>query len=381
LNTNDIDCNLGLRSLVDGEGYLHLRLMPEPIREPKEDEVVMRVEASPLNPTDQFTLIGPADTTTGETCGSGRDTSYRARLKKEQSLTVPLRLGKSLKSGTEGAGTIVKAGSSPQAQALLGKTVAAMDGALYCQYRTLKAAQCMPLPAGISAQEGAACFINPLTALGFVETMRRDGYRALIHTAAASSLGQMLVKLCREEDIELINVVRTAGQVQLLKSLGAVHVLDSNDGDFVEQLVPIIKSTGAYTVYDAVGGGELLGTIVSSMEAAALGDDKRQNPYGSDVRKKAYIYGNLDTGPTVLNRNFGFSWSISSWLLLTFLGSIDPATREALNKRVADGLSTIFASHYTREISLSEVMQADVVSSFSRLATGEKYLINPTIPL
>lgn len=381
LDMTKIERNLGLRSLVDEEGYLHLQLVPERIPEPQEDEVVMRVEACPLNPTDQFTLIGPADTSTGQTSGSGADTSYRARLKGEASLTLPLRIGKKLKSGTEGAGTIVAAGPSPQAQALLGKTVAAMDGALYCQYRTLKAAQCLPLPEGVAAREGAACFVNPLTALGFVETARGEGYRAMIHTAAASSLGQMLVKLCRAEDMELINIVRSQEQVALLKSLGAEHVFNSSDADFVDRLVPVIKETGAYTVYDAVGGGDLVGTIMAAMEAAALGDDKRQNPYGSNVRKQAYVYGNLDTCPTILDRKFGFSWSISSWLLLTFLGSIDREKRQALQQRVIDGLSTIFASHYTREISLSEVMQAEVISSFSRLATGEKYLVNPTLPL
>lgn len=377
----DIESNFSLRSLVDSEGFLHLHLVPEQISEPKEDEVVMRVEASPLNPTDQFTLIGPADTKKGETSGTGIDTTYRAQLKKEANLIVPLRMGKNLKIGTEGAGTIVKAGSSPQAQALLGKTVAAMDGALYCRYRTLKATQCLPLPEGISAKEGAACFINPLTALGFIETLRRDGYKALIHTAAASSLGQMLVRLCKEEDIELINIVRSSEQVELLKSIGAEHVLNSSDADFSDKLVPVIKNTEAYTVYDAVGGGHLLGTIMSCMEAAALSDDKRQNPYGSDVKKQAYVYGNLDPSPTILNRNFGFNWSIDSWLLLSFLSSIDQKTRYALQKKVVDRLRSVFASHYTREISLSDVMQVDVVSSFSRLATGEKYLINPTLPL
>jgi len=377
----DIEHNFGLRSLVDSEGFLHLHLVPEQIREPKDDEVVMRVEAAPLNPTDLFTLIGPADTATGETLGAGFDTSYRAQLKKQPSLIVPLRMKKDLKSGTEGAGTIVKAGSSSRAQALLGKTVAAMDGALYCRYRTLKAAQCMVLPEGISAREGAASFINPLTALGFIETLKRDGYRSMIHTAAASNLGQMLVRLCGNEDIELVNIVRSTEQAQLLKSLGADHVLNSRDTDFVDRLVEVIKKTGAYTVYDAIGGGELLGTVMSSMEAAALSDDKRQNPYGSDVRKTAYVYGNLDPGPTILSRNFGFNWSINSWLLLTFLSSIDEKARNALQKKVVDGLRTVFASHYSGDLSLTDVMQADVVSSFTRLATGEKYLINPTLPI
>ena len=373
--------NIGLRSLVDSEGYLQLHLVAEPVREPKDDEVVIRVEASPLNPTDQFTLIGPADVTAGTSSGEGIDRIYRAPLKKTASLTVALRMGKSLKSGTEGAGTVVKAGASPLAQALLGKTVAAMDGALYCRYRTLKAAQCLPLPAGVSAREGAACFVNPLTALGFIETVKRDGYRAMIHTAAASNLGQMLVKLCDMEGIGLINIVRSEKQVQLLKSIGARHVLNSGDADFCDSLLPLIKQMEAYTVYDAIGGGDLLGTIVTCMEAAALSDDKRQNPYGSDVMKRAYVYGNLDTSPTILTRNFGFNWSVSSWLLLTFLGSIDQKTRLEMNNRVLKGLTTIFASHYTKEISLSDVLEADIVSCYSQLSTGEKYLVNPTLPL
>lgn len=371
------EINLELRSLVTEQGEFKLFLKQATIPEPNDNEVVVRIEATPINPSDQASLIFPADVKTGKTSGEDADTVYSAVLKAEVHQLVKSRIGKPLRMGNEGAGTVIKAGASAAAQALLGKTVAVMDGALYCQYRKVNVLQCLELNAGTTAKEGASCFVNPLTALGMTETMRRDGFKALIHTAAASNLGQMLNRLCLKDGIDLINIVRKQEQVDLLKTQGAKYICNSSDANFKKELIAAIEATGAYIAFDATGGGNLASQILTCMEVAAAKNAEVRGPYGSNVYKQVYIYGGLDSSPTVINRNFGFSWGLNAWLLTPFLEKAGLEVSMKMRKRVVDELTTTFASYYTKEISLVEALQADVVAGFSKQATGEKYLITP----
>ena len=373
------ETGLNLRSLVTDDGHLQLILKEAPVPEPGDDDVVVRIEATPINPSDQATLIFPADVSTGKTSGSGADTVYSANLKAGIESRVKPRIGKPLPAGNEGAGTVVKAGSSKAAQALLGKTVAVMDGALYCQYRKVNVMQCMPLNEGTTAREAASSFVNPLTALGFVETMRAEGFKAIVHTAAASNLGQMLNRICLNDGIDLVNIVRKPEQVELLKSQGAKYVLNSSDDNFMRDLTAAIEATEAYVAFDATGGGDLGSRILTCMEKAALKDTELPGPYGSNTFKQLYIYGSLDMSPTVINRNFGFSWGINAWLLTPFIQKVGPEKTQELQKRVANELTTTFASHYSDEISLTDALQADIVAEYSKQATGKKFLINPSL--
>jgi NADPH:quinone reductase len=373
------ETGLNLRSLVTDDGHLQLILKEAPVPEPGDDDVVVRIEATPINPSDQATLIFPADVSTGKTSGSGADTVYSAKLKAGIESRVKPRIGKPLPAGNEGAGTVVKAGSSKAAQALLGKTVAVMDGALYCQYRKVNVMQCMPLNEGTTAREAASSFVNPLTALGFVETMRAEGFKAIVHTAAASNLGQMLNRICLNDGIDLVNIVRKPEQVELLKSQGAKYVLNSSDDNFMRDLTAAIEATEAYVAFDATGGGDLGSRILTCMEKAALKDTELPGPYGSNTFKQLYIYGSLDMSPTVINRNFGFSWGINAWLLTPFIQKVGPEKTQELQKRVANELTTTFASHYSDEISLTDALQADIVAEYSKQATGKKFLINPSL--
>jgi NADPH2:quinone reductase len=287
------------------------------------------------------------------------------------------RLDQSMPVGNEGAGLVVAAGASPQAQALLGRTVAGFGGAMYSQYRCLKAAQCLPLPPGTTAAEGASCFVNPLTALGMLETMRREGHSALVHTAAASNLGQMLNRLCLEDRVGLVNVVRSEEQADLLRRQGATHVCNTGAPTFTRDLTEAIVATGATLAFDAVGGGTLASQILGCMEAALMRSASEYQRYGSATHKQVYVYGTLDTGPTVLKRNYGAAWGVGGWLLPLFLQKIAPEDAQRLRMRVVAGLKTTFASHYTREVSLAEALHLAEIAAYGRRATGEKYLVNP----
>jgi hypothetical protein len=280
--------------------------------------------------------------------------------------------------GNEGAGVVVKAGSSDAAKALLGKTVAMIGGAMYAQYRTIKARDCMALPAGATAADGASCFVNPLTSLGMVETMRREGHKALVHTAAASNLGQMLNRICIKDGVALVNIVRSAEQAALLRGIGAKYICDSTSPTFMDDLTQALIETGATIAFDAIGGGKLAGQILTCMEVAANRSAKVYSRYGSDVYKQVYIYGGLDTGPTVINRSFGMTWGVGGWLLFPFLQRIGPADGARLRQRVLDELKTTFASHYTRVISLPEALQLASIAIYNKRATGEKFLIDPS---
>jgi threonine dehydrogenase-like Zn-dependent dehydrogenase len=271
----------------------------------------------------------------------------------------------------------VAAGSSPAAQALLGKTVGIAGGAMYSQYRAIDASACLVLPDGSAAKDGASSFVNPLTALGMLETMRREGHSGLVHTAAASNLGQMLVKLCAKDGVPLVNIVRKPDQEELLRSLGAVHVLNSASPSFEADLVAALKATSATLAFDATGGGTLVSQILNGMEQAASSAAVEYSRYGSAVHKQVYIYGGLDTGPTTLTRNFGMAWGLGGWLLTYFLQSADAETLGRLRARVAAELTTTFASTYTREVSLAGMLRPDAFNGYVKRATGEKFLVTP----
>jgi NADPH2:quinone reductase len=368
---------LQLRSAIKNDGILELSLVSIPNPAPAPDEVVVRVEASPINPSDQGLLFGGADMTTAEAHGTPEAPIITARISPAVMAAMAARVDQSLPVGNEGAGVVVRAGSAPEAQALLGKTVAILGGAMYSQYRCLKASQCLVLPPGTTPAEGASCFVNPLTVLGMVETMRAEGHKALVHTAAASNLGQMLNRLCMADNIPLVNVVRRPEQVQLLKSLGATYVCDSSSPTFTADLIEAIAETGATLTFDAVGGGRLAGQILGAMEAAATRTAQTYSRYGSTVHKQVYIYGGLDRGPTELIRNFGMAWGIGGWLLTPFLERIGFEAAQGLRERVAAEITSTFASTYTKEVSLAEALSLEEIAVYGRQATGEKYLINP----
>lgn len=368
---------LQLRSLITKSGEFELSLAKVAIAEPGENEVVVRVEASPINPSDLGLLLGAADMSTAKISGSGDAAVVKATVPEAGLRAMAGRLDESMPVGNEGAGVVIKAGSSAAAQALLGKTVAMIGGAMYAQYRTLRVQECLPLPAGTTPAEGASCFVNPLTALGMVETMKREGHKALVHTAAASNLGQMLNKVCLKDGIGLVNIVRNPEQAELLRGIGARHVVDSTAPRFMDDLTAALIETGATLAFDAIGGGKLAGQILTGMEIAAVKTAKVYSRYGSTVHKQVYVYGSLDPRPIELNRAFGMAWGVGGWLLFPFLQKIGQADAQRLRERVVAELKTTFASHYTRVISLPEVLQLDNIAAYGKRATGEKFLINP----
>lgn len=366
-----------LRSTVSQDGVLTLSIEQVSLSEPAADEVIVRVEAAPINPSDLGLMVGPADIASLRKAGTAERPELQFDVTKAALASVAARIGQSLPVGIEGAGTVVAAGAD--AQALLGKRVGSFGGGIYADYRKLKAKEVMPLPEGASAADGASLFVNPLTALGFVETARSEGHKAIIHTAAASNLGQMLQKICLKDGIPLINIVRSDEQAAILRGIGATHVLDSRADDFRARLVDAIAETGATIAFDAIGGGTLAGHIVQAMEQAANRTMTEYSRYGSNSFKQLYIYGALDLSPTILNRMaFGFQWSVSGWLLMPFMAKAGDAVMARLYKRVADELTTTFASHYTRTIGLTDILDPDTLRAFERKATGEKYLIDPT---
>ncbi|WP_445165884.1 zinc-binding dehydrogenase [Mycolicibacterium sp. Dal123E01] len=366
---------LELRSLVMSAGTLELSLHDVDVPTPKDNEVLVRIEAAPINPSDLGLLVAGADMTKATVTGTDERPVVTAPIETPRAFKA--RLDQSLPVGNEGAGTVVAAGSSDKAQALLGKTVGIAGGAMYSQYRAVDARACLVLPDGASAKDGASSFVNPLTALGMTETMRREGHSALVHTAAASNLGQMLVKLCQKDDIPLVNIVRKPEQEDLLRQIGAAHVLNSASPTFEQDLVEALKETKATLAFDATGGGILVSQILNGMEEAANATAAAYSRYGSTVHKQAYIYGALDTSPTILSRNFGMAWGIGGWLLTPFLATAGADTIGRLRARVAEELTTTFASSYTREVTLAGMLQPDAFNAYVKRATGEKFLVTP----
>lgn len=362
-----------LFSTATEDGHLELSLRDVPVATPKDDEVLVRVEATPINPSDLAVLLSAADSNAFAATANGA----AAALPEAARRALAPRLGKPLPIGNEGAGTVIAAGDDPAAQALIGKTVAAAGGAFYAQYRLLRARDCLPLPEGVSAEEGASSFVNPMTALGMVGTMRREGYSGLVHTAAASNLGQMLVKLTTSEGVPLVNIVRSQAQADLLRGLGATHVVDSSAPDFMAGLIDAIAETQAFLAFDAIGGGKLAGQILTAMEAAAVRTNPANGPYGSTTMKQVYIYGGLSTEPTVINRGFGMKWGVGGWLLTPYLQAAGPEEVMRMRAKVAAEIRTTFASSYTRRITLDQAVEPEIIAAYNRRATGEKYLILP----
>jgi NADPH:quinone reductase len=368
---------LQLISLLKSSGELEVSLTHVPVPEPKENEVLVRIDATPINPSDLGLLFGPADIDNAKLSGTPDNPVLTAQMPEAVMRAMAARVDQPMPVGNEAGGVVVAAGSSPEAQALIGKTVGIIGGAMYAQYRAVKVSDCMVLPDGTTAAEGASCFVNPLTALAMTEVMKRENHTGLIHTAAASNLGQMLVKICVKDGIPLVNIVRNQAQADLLRSIGATHICDSSTPDFLNDLTAALVETGATIAFDAIGGGKLAGQILTCIEAAAVKRMKEYSRYGSDTFKQVYIYGALDTGPTLLNRNFGFSWAVNGFLLTPFLMQIGAEGNQRLRARVVAELKTTFASHYTREVSLAEMLRPDVATVYNKRATGEKFLVCP----
>lgn len=382
---------LQVRSTIRRTGELELALVSVPVPEPGDNEVLIRVEATPINPSDQANLFGPADLSTVVQSGTRERPIITAKIPESALASVTGRLDIPMPAGNEGAGTVVRAGSSALAQSLLGKTVAAIPTGMYSQYRCADAASCIVLPEGTTAADGASCFVNPLTALSMVETMKREGHMALVHTAAASNLGQMLQRLCHKDGIALVNIVRNDAQAAILRDLGAAHVCNSASPSFQEELTQALVDTGATMAFDATGGGTLASSILSCMEAAigrrARGEAGRTDApgkkpdadgrYGSEIHKQVYLYGNLERGPTLLSRAYGSAWGVGGWLLFPFLQKVGREKAGQLRQRVAAEIKTTFASHYTKRVSLAGMLQADAIAEYSKRTTGTKYLVCP----
>lgn len=368
--------NLELRSCITRAGQLELSLVESTLPALERDQVLVRVEAAPINPSDLALLLGPADLATAAVSGPAGRPIFTATVPANRLPTVAGRLDQSLAVGNEGAGVVIDAGEA--ARDLVGKTVALAGGGLFARYRVANARECMVLPAGTTPAQGASAFVNPMTALSMIETMRREGHTALVHTAAASNLGQMLVRVCTHDGVPLVNIVRSAEQVAILRALGATHVLDSTTPTFRADLVEAIATTGATLAFDAISGGPLAGQILGAMEIAAGRSATSYSRYGTSIHKQVYIYGRLDLRPTEIDASAGFAWGVGGWLLTNFLAKAGPDVIKRLRARVLAELTTTFASHYTATLSLAEALQLDAVRAYGRRATGAKYLIDPS---
>lgn len=368
--------SLQILSTVGSDRRLEIALATVDTPTPGPGEVLIRMEAAPINPSDLGLLFGPADMSQVESVSDAERPSVRAPIPEAAMRGVAARVDQPMPVGNEGAGIVVAAGDA-DGEALLGRTVAVIGGATYSQYRTAPTAMVLPMPEGTTPAESASWFVNPLTSLGMVETMKREGHTALVHTAAASNLGQMLNRLCLADGIELVNIVRREEQAQILREIGARHIVNSSDDDFLDRLTDALAETGATIAFDATGGGRLAGQILSSMERALVRNATEYSRYGSDTHKQVYLYGRLDRSETILGADLGMAWGVGGWLLPPFLGKIGPEDTARLRQRVADEIKTTFASKYTAEISLAEAVEIKTIKAYGRQATGEKYLINP----
>lgn len=368
---------LQMLSTVTEGGELRMELKEQPMPTPKPDQVVVRVEATPINPSDQGVMFGWSSMAKATASGEGAGSVLTAPVPPVGMKTMKARIGQSLPVGNEGAGVVVASGDSPEAQALMGKLVAVMGGGMYAQYRCMPAMMCMPLLAEHTAKDGASCFVNPLTALCFIETMRAEGHKAIVHTAAASNLGQMLNHICQADGVDLVNIVRRPEQAEILKKIGAKYICDSSSDSFAADLTDAIHATGATLAFDATGGGDLASKVLSAMEAAAARTPGAYSIYGSIHHKQVYLYGGLDVSPTTLNRGYGMAWGVGGWLLPNFLAKAGQKVAGRLRARVVAELKTTFASHYTDEISLSQALQPEIAKQYYAKTTGEKFLICP----
>ena len=368
-----------IRSMVTSDGNIEISIAKVEMPIPGDDEVLIEVHAAPINPSDLGLLLSfAADLSTINVSGSGDETVTSMKIHPALMGAMKPRIDESMPVGNEGSGIVIDAGAN--AKELIGKTVGLAGGSMYSQYRCVPAANCLVMEEGTSPAEAASSFVNPLTALAFIETMKMENHTAIVHTAAASNLGQMLVKICKDDDIPLVNIVRKQEQVDLLKGIGAEHVCNTSDSNFMESLVSALVTTGATLGFDATGGGnggELPGQILAAMEVAANKTAKEYSRYGSDTYKQVYIYGGLDQSPTILKRSYGMSWGLGGWLLTPMIGRIGMEKFQAMRMRVAKEIKTTFASTYANEISFEEMLQPEIIKSYAKQATGQKYLVNP----
>ncbi len=368
-----------IRSMVTSDGNIEISIAKVEMPIPGDDEVLIEVHAAPINPSDLGLLLSfAADLSTINVSGSGDETVTSMKIHPALMGAMKPRIDESMPVGNEGSGIVIDAGAN--AKELIGKTVGLAGGSMYSQYRCVPAANCLVMEEGTSPAEAASSFVNPLTALAFIETMKMENHTAIVHTAAASNLGQMLVKICKNDDIPLVNIVRKQEQVDILKDIGAELVCNTSDSNFMESLVSALVTTGATLGFDATGGGnggELPGQILAAMEVAANKTAKGYSRYGSDTYKQVYIYGGLDQSPTILKRSYGMSWGLGGWLLTPMIGRIGMEKFQAMRARVAKEIKTTFASSYANEISFEEMLQPEIIKSYAKQATGQKYLVNP----
>jgi len=368
-----------IRSKVTSDGNIEISIATMDMPTPSDNEVLIKVEASPINPSDLGLLISfAADLSTLSVSGSGDETVAKIKVHPAMMGALKPRLDQSMPVGNEGSGVIIHAGVN--AKSMIGKTVGVAGGSMYSQYRCVPAASCLVMDDTTTSAEAASSFVNPLTALAFIETMKMENHSAIVNTAAASNLGQMLVKICQDDSVPLVNIVRKAEQVEVLKDLGAQYICNTGDPDFMKDLVAALIATGATLAFDATGGGnegKLPGQILAAMEIAANKTAKEYSRYGSDTYKQVYIYGGLDQSPTILNRSFGMQWGLGGWLLTPMIGRIGMERFQQMRERVAKEIKTTFASQYTQEISFEEMLQPDIIKAYAKQATGEKFLVNP----
>ncbi len=377
--SHDINDAKQLFTTVTDDGKLVLSIEPYAVPEPEDHQVVVQMEAVPINPSDLGLLLSPAqmDTVRSETVDG--HPALVADVDPAMMRIFAGRKGKKLPAGNEGAGKVVAAGASDAAQALLGKTVTIVGGEMYRTHRVMPAMMCVPLPEGAAAKEGASLFVNPMTAQGFINTMRAEGHEGLVHTAAASNLGQMLAKLCVKDNIPLVAIVRSDAQKKILTDLGVTHVLDSTKDDFMPSLVDALAETGATLGFDAIGGGKLASYILTAMEQAAAKRGAEFSVYGSTVHKQVYIYGRLDTGETILGGGLGLYWGVGGWLLTPHLEQVGMERMMEMRMYSVEERNGIFNSEYSSEISLLDMIDPAIAKGYEKKATGEKVLVNPSL--
>ena len=368
-----------IRSTVTSDGTVELSIVKVDTPTPADDEVLIEILAAPINPSDLalLTTFG-GDLSNISISGSGDDTVASMKVHPAVMRSMKSRLDKSMPAGNEGAGVVVDAG--PNVKGLVGKTVGLAGGSMYAQYKCAPAINCLVMEDGTTPVEAASSFVNPLTALSFVETMKMENHSAIVHTAAASNLGQMLIKICQIDGIPLVNIVRKNEQVEILKGIGAKYICNTNDPDFMESLINALVETGATLGFDATGGGndgELPGQILTAMEVAANKNSEQYSRYGSETYKQVYIYGGLDQNPTILKRSYGMSWGLGGWLLTPVLGKIGVERVQEMRERIAKEIKTTFASKYAGEISFEEMLQPEIINSYAKQSTGNKFLVNP----
>ena len=368
-----------IRSTVTSDGTVELSIVKVDTPTPADDEVLIEILAAPINPSDLalLTTFG-GDLSNISISGSGDDTVASMKVRPAVMRSMKSRLDKSMPAGNEGAGVVVDAGSN--VKGLVGKTVGLAGGSMYAQYKCAPAISCLVMEDGTTPVEAASSFVNPLTALSFVETMKMENHSAIVHTAAASNLGQMLIKICQIDGIPLVNIVRKNEQVEILKGIGAKYICNTNDPDFMESLINALVETGATLGFDATGGGndgELPGQILTAMEVAANKNSEQYSRYGSETYKQVYIYGGLDQNPTILKRSYGMSWGLGGWLLTPMLGKIGMERIQEMRERIAKEIKTTFASKYAGEISFEEMLQPEIINSYAKQSTGNKFLVNP----